>query len=454
MELKNKNVLVVGAGLSGLAAARALQKKGARVFLTDRQPAERLSGLADLALPPARLHLGGDPDIARIQPRAVVLSPGVPPDLPFLRAARAAGIPLLSEVELALADCPAYLIGVTGSNGKTTTTALCGALAARSGHKTAVAGNIGLPLCEVTEDLDGDSFLVAELSSFQLETSQTLHPRVAVLLNITPDHLDRHGTLENYAAAKGRIFARQTAADLAVLNGGDPLTRAFAAATAAKVVFFAAAPIPEGYCLSGGDIVRRREGREEKIIACAELRLRGIHNMENVMAAAAVADEIGVSRAALRETLRAFQPVAHRQEIVGEFDGVAFINDSKGTNPDSALKALGAYDTPIILIAGGRNTGLDMTEFMRAAARRVKYLILTGEAAPELESLARQAGARAVERVPDLAAAVAAAVSKAEAGDTVLLSPACTSWDMFKNYEERGECFKSLVRGHYAAGAE
>jgi UDP-N-acetylmuramoylalanine--D-glutamate ligase len=449
MELRDKNVLVIGAGLSGRAAVRRLQKKGARVFLTDRQPAERLPGLAALALPPERLYLGRDPDIDLIHPELFVLSPGAPPTLPFLQNALAAGTPLLSEVELALADCPAELIGITGSNGKTTTTALCGELIACGGRPTVVAGNIGLPLCDVTEGLTADSLIVAELSSFQLETAQTLHPRIAVLLNITPDHLDRHGALESYANAKGRIFARQTAADLAVLNGGDSRVRAFAAETAARTVFFAAAAIPEGYCLLGDHIVRRSGGREEKIIARSELRLRGLHNMENVMAAVAVADELGIERAAQQETLRAFRPVAHRQEVVGEFDGILFINDSKGTNPDSALKAVGAYDAPLVIIAGGRNKGLDLTEFMRAIARKAKRLILIGEAAPEMAILARRAGVQAVESAADMPRAVAAAVRAARSGDVVLLSPACTSWDMFANYEERGECFKSLVREHY-----
>ncbi|MDR1605439.1 MAG: UDP-N-acetylmuramoyl-L-alanine--D-glutamate ligase [Gracilibacteraceae bacterium] len=448
MDLQGKNVLVVGAGLSGRAAVRRLQKAGARVFLTDRQPAEGLSDLAALRLPPECLYLAREADLAAIRPALLVLSPGAPPSLPLVRAALAARAELLSEVELALLDCPAFLIGVTGSNGKTTTTTLCGELVAGSGRPTVVAGNIGLPLCDVTEGLSADSRLVAELSSFQLETARTLHPRIAVLLNITPDHLDRHGTLERYAAAKGRIFACQTAADLAVLNGGDRWARAFAARTAARVVFFAAADLTEGYCLSGDYIVRRRGGQEEKIIARGELQLRGIHNMENVMAAVAVADELGVSRERQRETLRAFRPVPHRQEIVGEFGGVLFINDSKGTNPDSALKALASYEAPLILIAGGRNKGLDMTEFMRTAARRVKHLILIGEAAAEMEELARQAGGGAgIERAADLAQAVAAAIQVARAGDVVLLSPACTSWDMFANYEERGECFKALVRG-------
>jgi UDP-N-acetylmuramoylalanine--D-glutamate ligase len=453
-DLKDKNVLVAGAGLSGLAATRRLRQKGARVFLTDRQTADRLPALPEPDLPPAQLYLGREPDIACIRPHLLVLSPGVSPALPFIRAALAAGVPLLSEAELALADCPACLIGVTGSNGKTTTSTLCGALAARSGRKTVTAGNIGLPLCDVTEGLDAASYLVAELSSFQLETARLLHPHIAVLLNITPDHLDRHGTMQAYAAAKGRIFARQTAADLAVLNGADPLTRAFAAATAARVVFFAAAPLAEGYCLSDGHIVRRQGGREEKIIACAQLRLKGTHNMENVMAATAVADEIGVNRAALRETLRAFRPVPHRQEEVGVFGGVMFINDSKGTNPDSAIKALNSYDAPVVLIAGGRNKGLDLTEFARAAARKTKHLILIGEAGPELAALARQAGAASLEAAPDLEGAVAAAVRTAQAGDVVLLSPACTSWDMFKNYEERGETFKAFVRASYSGGDE
>ncbi|MDR1961530.1 MAG: UDP-N-acetylmuramoyl-L-alanine--D-glutamate ligase [Gracilibacteraceae bacterium] len=450
MDLRDKTVLVAGAGLSGQAAVRRLQKEGARVFLTDRQPAERIPGLSALGLPPSRLCLGRDPDPAVLRPDLLVLSPGVPLSLPFIQAARAAGVPLWGEAELALRDCPAYLIGITGSNGKTTTTTLCGEVVRLSGQPTVVAGNIGIPLCDAVGGLGPDGYVVAELSSFQLETVSTLRMRIAVLLNITPDHLDRHGTMEKYAAAKGRIFARQTPADLAVLNGNDPLARAFAAETAAEVIFFTSAGHAEGYCLRDGNIVRRRGGREEKIIAADALRLRGTHNMENVMAATAVADALGISRAALRETLRAFRPVAHRQEAAGEFDGILFINDSKGTNPDSALKALSSYDEPIVLIAGGRNKGLDMTEFMRAAARRVKHLVLLGEAAPELEALAKREGARSLERADDMAQAVEAAIRAARSGDVVLLSPACTSWDMFANYEERGECFKTLVRGHYA----
>jgi len=454
MDYKGLKVLVVGGGRSGLAAARKLLASGAEVFLTDRQPADRLPGLAELERPGLdkdHLILQNDPDISRIQPDLVVLSPGVSPRLPFIEQAATLGIPIWSEVEIALRDSSALLVGITGSNGKTTTTTLCGELAKATDRETVVAGNIGLALCGQVEHLDASGIVVAEFSSFQLDFLDKMRVNIAVILNLTPDHLDRHGTMNNYIAAKARILENQTGNDLAIFNWDDSAVRDLAGLTRARKVFFSLKEIlANGICLNGEDIILAKNGSSVKIINSGELLLRGKHNIENVMASVAVAVELGMEFDQIAHVLRRFQPVAHRQEIVGKFNGILFINDSKGTNPDSSIKALQSYQEPIVLIAGGKNKGLDMTEFLQEAKKKVKSLILVGQAADELENIAVNLKIENIIRSTGFEDAVQKAIDKAEPGDVVLLSPACTSWDMFKSYEERGELFKVLVRKHYS----
>lgn len=451
MDLKGKKVLVVGAGRSGLAAVQKLNKIKAEVFLTDKQESSALKGIEGLGLDECHVLAGQEPDIEELNPALLVLSPGVPPQLPFIQMAIKKGIPVWSEVELALRNHPAYKIGVTGSNGKTTTTSLIGELAKKTGKNSIVAGNIGHALSGLVDEVAAEGIIVAELSSFQLEFIEKLRLNIAVYLNLTPDHLDRHGSMENYAGAKVRIFENQTKGDLAILNWDNPVIRSLGDKLTARICYFSTSqPLEHGFFLSGNDIVFAEKGKLTKVISGEELKLRGNHNMENVMAAIAAGKELGLAFAEIAEVLKEFSPVEHRQEIVGRFRGILYINDSKGTSPDSSIKALQSFKEPIVLIAGGRNKGLDFTDFLLEAKKRVKSLILVGEAAAEIEELARKIGIKAIRRSVSFEDCVKKAIRDAEEGDVVLLSPACTSWDMFKSYEERGELFRQLVRKYYS----
>lgn len=450
MNLKEKKVLVVGAGRSGLAAVKRLKALGARVILTDQKEPDQLSGILELGLPDGQLVLGHIPQWHEVEAEVIVLSPGVSPQLPFIQEGIAQGALVWSEVELALRDHPAFKIGVTGTNGKTTTTTLIGELARRTGKSTLVAGNIGVALSDQVENLDEEGIIVAELSSFQLELVDSLCMNVGILLNVTPDHLDRHGTLENYLAAKARIFEKQRPSDCAILNWDDARVRELAPHLKARVVFFSPTSLlAEGYGVQRDEIVLARDGKITPIIKRRELQLRGNHNLENMMAAIAAVRELGLSWEEIAQGLREFKGVEHRQEVVGTYEGILFINDSKGTNPDAAEKALYAFEEPIVLIAGGKNKGLDFHDFMKTVKEQVKSLVLVGSAAAELEQAAKDTGIRHYLRAETFAEAVELAIAEAEPGDVVLLSPACTSWDMFKSYEERGEFFKELVRRHY-----
>ena len=450
MNLEGKRVLVVGGGLSGRAAASKLLKMKAEVFLTDMQPKAKLAGIEELGLSHKHLILEKEPDLSMVRPELLVLSPGVPPIIPFIAEAVQRGIPLWSEVELALRDSQALVIGITGSNGKTTTTTLIGELAKGTGRETRVAGNIGVALSG-QEYSDSEGIVVAELSSFQLELIDRLRVNIAVILNITPDHLDRHGTMERYAEAKARILENQTEEDISILNWDDDLVRKLGQETKARVIYFSLKQeLASGLWLDNDTIVYKKSNQTTKIIQRDELLLKGDHNLQNVMAATAAALELGMSVDSIVEILREFTPVKHRQEIVGKFTDILFINDSKGTNPDSSIKALQSYEEPIVLIAGGKNKGLDMTEFLLEARKKVKSLILVGEAAEELEKKAVELGIRQIIKASDFQDCVQKAIGEASPGDVVLLSPACTSWDMFKSYEERGEFFSQLVRNHYS----
>lgn len=450
MNLKKKKVLVVGAGRSGLAAVKRLKALGARVILTDQKEPDQLSGILELGLPDGQLVLGHIPQWQEVEAEVIVLSPGVSPKLPFIQEGIAQGALIWSEVELALRDHPAFKIGVTGTNGKTTTTTLIGELARRTGKSTLVAGNIGVALSDQVENLDEEGIIVAELSSFQLELVDSLCMNVGILLNVTPDHLDRHGTLESYLAAKARIFEKQRPSDCAILNWDDARVRELAPHLKARVVFFSPTSLlAEGYGVQGDEIVLARDGKITPIINRRELQLRGNHNLENIMASIAAVRELGLSWEEIAQGLREFKGVEHRQEVVGTYEGILFINDSKGTNPDAAEKALYAFEEPIVLIAGGKNKGLDFHDFMKTVKEQVKSLVLVGSAAAEMEQAAKDTGIRHYLRAETFAEAVELAIAEAEPGNVVLLSPACTSWDMFKSYEERGEFFKELVRRHY-----
>lgn len=450
MELQGKRTLVFGAGRSGQAAVRKLQHLGAEVFLTDQKNLLELSGIEELGLDPEHLLLGRMPEWQEVQPDLLILSPGVSPRNSIVAESLAAGIPVWSEVELAMLDSSATCVGITGTNGKTTTTTLIGELAQRTGQPSIVAGNIGVAMSGRVENLGKDGIIVAELSSFQLEFIDEFRVKIGILLNITPDHLDRHGSLENYINAKMRIFENQTAEDLAILNWDDPLVRGLGSRIKSRIMYFSPTALLEnGFGLKGEEIVYSEQGVVTPILSRKELQIRGSHNLENVMAAAAAAKELGLSWAKIAQGLREFKGVKHRQENVGTYNGILFINDSKGTNTDAAEKAILAFEEPLVLIAGGRNKGLDFHDFMKLVSKRVKSLILLGEAAEEMEAAAREEGVPRIVRASSFADGVEKAIAEAVTGDVVLLSPACTSWDMFKSYEERGELFKQLVRRHY-----
>lgn len=450
MDFNGKRVLVVGAGRSGQAAVAKLAGLGAEVFLTDAQPREKLDGIERLGLAAARCFFGGMPDFQTVMPELIVLSPGVSPKQALIETARAQGVPVWSEVELALRGTPGLKVGVTGTNGKTTTTTLVGELAQRTGRKTVVAGNIGVALSSQAEGLGSKDIVVAELSSFQLEFIDTVRLNVAILLNLTPDHLDRHGSVEQYLEVKARIFENQTEEDIAILNWDDPLVRSLAPRLKAKVLFFSPTRfLDEGISLAGEEIVYALDGKKTVVLRRQDLILRGNHNLENVMAAIGAANFLGLSWEEIAVGLKSFQGVEHRQEIVGTFEGILFVNDSKGTNTDAAAKALLAFNEPLVLIAGGKNKGLEFHDFMKLVKQRAKSLVLLGMAATEMEQAARDEGVERILRAKSFAEGVKMAIQEAVPGDVVLLSPACTSWDMFKSYEERGELFKELVRKHY-----
>ncbi|RDV82901.1 UDP-N-acetylmuramoyl-L-alanine--D-glutamate ligase [Ammonifex thiophilus] len=440
MELKGKKVLVIGAGKSGIAATRLLLRHGAEVVLADSQK-------IDLPPFPGKVHLvqGGYPSAKDFD--LLVLSPGVPLTVPPVREAEEAGIEIVGELELAFRFARAPVVAVTGTNGKTTTTALTGAIFQAAGLRTWVAGNIGLPLSEVVEEAGPEDVLVVEVSSFQLETTSTFRPAVAVILNLTPDHLDRHGDFSSYRRAKARIFARQTDKEVTVLNYDDPEVRSMAAETRGQVLFFSRRhKLATGVWVAEGAILVKWEGVEGKVAEVAFLALPGAHNLENALAATAAAVARNVPLEVIGRVLREFKGVAHRLELVAEINGVKYVNDSKGTNPEATIKALEAYDCPIVLIAGGRNKGSDFRLLVSKMKEKVKALVLIGESAPLLAAQAKAAGMSDIILARDLPEAVRRAREKAQPGDVVLLSPACASWDMFRNYEERGECFRQAVK--------
>jgi UDP-N-acetylmuramoylalanine--D-glutamate ligase len=447
MELKNKRVLVVGAGKSGLAVSSFLTGKGARVVLTDSSTPVYPDGeLERLAAEGVSLSLGKYPEVKSGSFDLVVMSPGVPLTVEPARLALEHGIELTGELELAYRFSRAPLVAVTGTNGKTTTTTLLGEIFKEAGKNTLVGGNIGTPLVTEVERYGPEDMIVAEVSSFQLETTNTFRPKVALILNITPDHLDRHGTMDGYTDAKAKIFTNQEPGDFTVLNYDDPRTQALAGRSRGLVVYFSRrAAVPEGVYVREGKIIASMGGVEEYICGQNEIGIPGAHNLENALAAIAAAKSLGVATTSLVHTLKTFKGVAHRLEFVTEINGVRYINDSKGTNPDASIKALEAYPEKIVLIAGGKNKGSDFGLFAEKIKERARVLVVLGQSAG---AIADAAGARGFENIlyaKDFEEAVVLASRAAKPGEIVLLSPACASWDMFKNFEERGNLFKELV---------
>jgi UDP-N-acetylmuramoylalanine--D-glutamate ligase len=459
MDLEGKKVLVVGIARSGIAAARLLASRGAKVIANDIKPESELGDAADeLRKLGVGLSLGAHPESLFANADLIVLSPGVPADLAPLESARRAGVEIISEPELAGRFLRGRMIGVTGSNGKTTVTTLVGELMRAAGADVIVGGNIGTPLTGLIEQSAENTWTVAELSSFQLEMIDSLRVNVAVVTNITPDHLDRHGSLENYVRAKHRIFLNQTKDDWAVLNGQDKGVADMVAklGVQSKTVYFSTratetvAGVAAGAYVRGGRVCTTmmidREG-EVEVMGLEEIPLPGMHNVENVMTALAAtfcAMGTGIQDLpALIDATRRFKGVEHRIEYVAEIDGIKFYNDSKATNVDSTVKALEAFERNIIVILGGKDKGSDYTVLAPLIRSRVKLIILIGAAS---DKIARQLeGAGSMTRARSMQDAVLKAMEVATAGDIVLLAPACASFDMFDNYEHRGRVFKQAV---------
>ncbi|WP_334100526.1 UDP-N-acetylmuramoyl-L-alanine--D-glutamate ligase [Anaerotignum faecicola] len=450
MEYNGKKALVCGMARSGIAAAKLLNRLGAGVTLQDMKKREEIS--ADvLALEGEGivLYTGANPDEIACAQDLIVLSPGIPCDLPFIAAAENAGIEVISEVELAYRLTPCPITAITGTNGKTTTTTLTGEIMKTAYSGTAVVGNIGVPYSEEVERLTEKDWVVAEISSFQMEKAKEFHPHISAVLNITPDHLNRHKTMDVYIAMKERVFAKQTAEDFCILNHGDAACRKMADKTAAKVFFFdSSETLAEGIYLDGDAIEVRWGAINETLIHVDELQILGVHNYENVMAAAAMGICAGIALDTIRTVLKGFAGVAHRIEYVATVDGVDYYNDSKGTNVDASIRAVLAMKKPIVLIGGGYDKGSSFDEWTKLFPGRVKHLVLIGVTAPKVRASAEKFGFTAISDCETFAEAVDLCREKAEDGDCVLLSPACASWGMFDNYEQRGDMFKEQVRGY------
>jgi len=443
--VQGKRVLVVGLARTGLAAARVLARRGAAVTVSDaRPPWELRADLRELLAHKIGVEMGLHREETFLDQDLIIVSPGVLPDLPQLQAARAKGIPVVSEVEAASWFLESPLIGITGSNGKTTTTSLLGEILEASGLRTFVGGNIGVPLISAVGEVPKEAFVVTELSSFQLEATQTFRPHVAVMLNITPNHLDRHPSLEAYVQAKSKIFANQTADDFAILNADDPTVMGMAPSLAArKILFSRRRALPDGLFVDDGHIVYRVGNLERVLLTTREIQLRGAFNVENVLAAAAAACVVGADFEAIRRGVSGFRGVEHRLEFVREIRGVQFYNDSKATSVDAAAHALSAFPRGVHLILGGKDKGAPYAPIRRLLEGRVRAVYLIGAAAQRIEK--QLAGSVALIHAGDLETAVHEAFSRAEAGDIVLLSPACASFDQFQDYEHRGRVFKEIV---------
>lgn len=447
MNFAGKTVLVVGTGISGVAAVKLLASRSASIILMDGNTSLDPAVIAEKFPPEIQydLILGDLPEKTMNRIDIAVLSPGVPTDLPFVIKLQESAIPVIGEIELAYLCGQGRVLGITGTNGKTTTTALTGEIMKAYYDSVFVVGNIGMPYTEYVSDMQSDSVTVAEISSFQLETIQHFCPQVSAILNITPDHLNRHHTMECYAETKARIAMNQTGQETCVLNYEDPLLQKLADGIPADIFWFSSArELDRGIFLRGNEIVYR--DTEETIICNTdELLLLGVHNYENVMAAVAIAMKAGVPVEIIRQVVRDFRAVEHRIEFVREVGGVKYYNDSKGTNPDAAIKAVEAMVSPTIVIGGGYDKDSTYEEWIDSFGDIVRGLVVLGQTRDKIAETAKEVGFTAVTKVDTLEEAVQEAAKQAKPGYAVLLSPACASWGMFRNYEERGDLFKKIV---------
>jgi UDP-N-acetylmuramoylalanine--D-glutamate ligase len=444
MELKSKRVLVVGLARTGVATALFCAAHGAIVTATEsRTEAEIEANVAKLRAAGVALELGGHDKKTFLRQDLIVPSPGVPADFPLLLVARANSITIWSEIELAYRFLHGTLIGITGSNGKTTTTALVEHILREAEFPTVLAGNIGTPLISCVENSKRNTVTVVELSSFQLELIETFRPNISLFLNLTPDHLDRHRSMETYGGAKARIFENQTEEDAAILNADDPGVTRYAPGGPRVYWFSRKQRVAEGAYLHGDDIIFRHDGAEETILTRAEIPLVGAHNLENVLAAVVATRLAGASATAIAQGIRSFAGVEHRLEFVAEIGGVRYYNDSKATNVDATLKALDAFPGHILIILGGKDKGSDYSVLQTPLREKAILALLIGAASEKIES--QISGGVAIERAGTLERAVEVASQAARPGDVVLLAPACASFDQFENYEHRGHVFKDLV---------
>jgi len=447
MDLKGKKVLVVGLGKSGLAAALFLRHRGAKVTVSDVRSAEALAkDIPALLSEGIMVEAGGHGLLTFRRQDLIVVSPGVPLDTPELVQVKGFGLPIIGELELAARFLKGKILSITGSNGKTTTTALVGEILNGAGLPTLVGGNIGVPVVSLIDESTDQTWSVLEVSSFQLESTVEFRPAISVILNITPDHLDRHGSLENYVKAKERIFAAQTSDDFLVLNADNTLAAAAAARSAAQVYWFSVEhPVAQGAWLEEGQVVYRsaKSAATEKIMPLSGIPLKGAHNVENVLAAVVASRLAGASAEAVRSGVENFHAVEHRLEYVTTRNGIEFYNDSKATNVDATAKAIAAFPSGIHLILGGKDKNSDYTQLAQLLRERVTAVYTIGSAAAKIESELR--GVVSLHSCETLEKAVRTATAAARSGEIVLLAPACSSFDQFESYEHRGRVFKQLV---------
>ncbi|MBO5551200.1 MAG: UDP-N-acetylmuramoyl-L-alanine--D-glutamate ligase [Lachnospiraceae bacterium] len=456
MDKKRKNVLVIGSGISGINAAALLERSGVRVSLFDANDKLVIDDIKRKFIEETSvdIYVGELPPAVTDTLDEAVLSPGVPIDNPIVTELRNKGVRISGEIELAYEYAKGDVLAITGTNGKTTTTTLVGEICSNytkvRGGDTFVVGNIGNPYTAVALDTKEDSIVVAEISSFQLETTDTFRPKVSAILNITPDHLNRHYTMENYVGVKERIALRQTGEDVIVLNYDDPYTRDFGRRTECRVIYFTRGDYEEVKACGcdalhmNGDMIMYND---INVIDVNDMLLIGTHNYENVMAAIGMTYAYGIPMDIIRDTIRTFKAVEHRIEYVRTVRGVDYYNDSKGTNPDAAIKGIKAMKKKTVLIGGGFDKKSSYDEWIEAFDGKVKYLVLLGQTAEKIAECAGRHGFNDIVMVSSMEEAVNKACELAEPGEAVLLSPACASWGMFTNYEERGRIFKDLVNG-------
>ncbi|WP_099187936.1 UDP-N-acetylmuramoyl-L-alanine--D-glutamate ligase [Tepidibacter mesophilus] len=446
MNLNGNNILLVGLARTGISTIKKLYEKGAKVTVNDIKDEEKLKDiLNDLNEYDVKYVLGQHiEDISGVD--LTIVSPGVPLNLDFIKKIKESNIEVIGEVELAYRLSKSFFIGITGTNGKTTTTTLVGEIFKKANKDTYIVGNIGNPVIDTVDKSNEDSVLVTELSSFQLESIKEFRPRISVILNITPDHLNRHKTMQNYINAKCRIFENQNNSDFTVLNYDCETTRGLGENCKSKVVYFSRKHIlNEGVYVKDGIIVINLNDKEIKLMNISEISIPGSHNLENALAAVSIAAVYGLDMEVVKQVLKIFGGVEHRLEFVRQINDIKFVNDSKGTNPDASIKALNAYDNPIILIAGGQDKKSDFAEFTKLFNEKVKHVVLLGETSNIIRESAIAQGFDNCHKVESMEEAVEKAYELASPNDVILLSPACASWDMYESYEVRGNHFKNEV---------